>query len=107
VTRPKVKVMRRPGIWALIIVILLLGCFISGFVPWPQDHRFDEKNLVGLTVNDVIQRFGKPDYDNRVEVTEEQAAQGRAVAIAYFRHWHTYLIKLRDGRVIAVELSMK
>jgi hypothetical protein len=100
--------MKRLWLWLLLaLVILPLGCFIWGILPSPQDHRFDQQKLLGLTVDQVIQRFGPPDYDDRAHGWQGEAAEGRAMAISYNRHWNIYVIFVRDGRVVGVEHHVK
>jgi hypothetical protein len=107
----------------LLVVFVLLP--VLGFGCWLQhgawmmhfSPSYKEKNLLGLTVAQVEQKLGAPDYDPRkpwpykrnppkgsttTQPDWRDERDGR-LALAYYQNWATTTIWFENGRVVEVK----
>jgi hypothetical protein len=113
--------MKRRVLFWLVPVLCLLCCILfwmAAFTPlngiwvyWLP--RYSEKNLLGLTPNQVVERLGPPSYDPRRALfgstrpgwTNEE--QDGPLVLGYYRGWTTVSIEFKNERVVAVWKSEK
>jgi hypothetical protein len=107
---------RRLLIWGLPILLALY--WVASFSPlngiWMfWEAKYDEKNLLGLTSAQVIQRLGPPSYDPRTIIfgstqpswTDEK--DDGPLVLGYYSGWATCAIKFQNDRVVSAVKSEK
>jgi hypothetical protein len=96
-----------------ICVILPVGCYVQmgGLMMWTP--RYDEKNLLGLTSEQVVRHLGDPSFDPRVPFrgttrpswTSEE--EDGPLVLGYYRNWATCRIEFKKNRVVSVDRYWK
>jgi hypothetical protein len=101
------------GITALVVVVLLGGCYLQMGGWMMINPKYDQSKLVGLTSSQVIQRLGPPSYDPRVPFRgttqpawTSEAADGPLV-LGYYQNAGTCRIEFKNDRVVSVQRYWK
>jgi len=117
--RPFFRVIR-----AFIILIAILFCFMfwefgeaMRFLP-----RYQEKNLLGLSPDQVIARLGEPDYDprkafplkgkpstgwNTTQPSWTSEEESGPLVLGYYLRWTTCRIEFHNDHVVNVQIYGK
>lgn len=94
--------MRRPlqlTFSALLVVMLAIGCFFGAIRGLRR-----ESPRVGETASAVMERFGPPHFDSRIENgdTEQDYRLGYTLGIGTRHHLH-----VKGGRIIEIDYSSR
>ena len=95
-------------------LVLLVGFWLQQGGWMDISPKYEQQNLLGLTVMQVIQKLGTPTNDPRVPryaATQpewvSEAINGTPLYLAYYQGWNTCVIWFRNDRVTRVDMHWK
>jgi hypothetical protein len=100
---------RNIAILIFILIGIAMAVTLTGRGPlFGWDKRFDEAALVGLSMQEIVTRFGQPNYDPRSDGSWKSEETDGPLTVSYYgRNGRTYAIRFKAGRVSSVNRYQK